>query len=197
VAKIKICGLFREEDIDYVNEARPDFIGFVFAASRRWVSAETACRLRNRLDRGIVPVGVFVRTDIDKIVWLYRIGVIEAAQLHGGEDDEYITELKRRCGIPIIQAIFMDSRKNADLGYCVRSDYLLLDSTAGGSGKTFDWDRIGVPEKPYFLAGGVCLENIDRALAQKPYAVDIASGAETDGVKDLAKIKALVRSVRA
>ena len=84
--KIKICGLFRSEDIDYVNEARPDYVGFVFAESRRQVSPEQAANLRSRLANGIVPVGVFVNAPAANIAALYRDGVISIAQLHGAED---------------------------------------------------------------------------------------------------------------
>ncbi|GHV84159.1 hypothetical protein AGMMS50212_14990 [Spirochaetia bacterium] len=98
--KIKICGLFRDKDIEYANEAKPDFAGFVFAASRRQVNGAHAARLRKNLLPGIVPVGVFVDAALQDIVSLYKDGVISIAQLHGNEDDCYIAELKGLCGVP-------------------------------------------------------------------------------------------------
>ena len=93
--KIKICGLFREQDIDYVNEAKPDYAGFVFAESKRKVSPAFAANLRRRLSGEIIPVGVFVNAVVADIAALYRENVIAIAQLHGEEDDEYIKRLKK------------------------------------------------------------------------------------------------------
>ena len=183
--KIKICGLFREDDICAANEAMPDYIGFVFAPSRRQVTFKQAENLRKRLDDGIVPVGVFVNSPIEDILALYQAGVISIAQLHGGEDEGYIARLP----MPVIKAVKpYESRQT-------RADVLLLDSGAG-SGRAFDWARIGRIEKPWFLAGGVSLENIDEAMKYKPYAIDVSSGAETDGLKDRKKIIALTEKVR-
>ncbi len=104
--RIKICGLFREQDIEYVNEARPDYSGFVFAKSRRQVSAGQARKLRSRLADGIVSVGVFVNSPVEEIAGLYRGGVISIAQLHGDEDEEYIARLKEAGGgVPVIKVI--------------------------------------------------------------------------------------------
>ncbi|WP_041611284.1 phosphoribosylanthranilate isomerase [Treponema primitia] len=122
--KIKICGLFREADIDFANEARPDYIGFVFAKSKRQVSLEQASQLRARLRDDIVPVGVFVNAPVEEIAALYQAGVIDIVQLHGGEDREYIAALRGelRCKsrkqtagvragfgpIPVIKALRID-----------------------------------------------------------------------------------------
>ena len=108
--KIKICGLFRSEDIDYVNEACPDYAGFVFAESRRKVSPEKAEGLRQKLKPGITPVGVFVNAPIAEIAALYRNGIIEIAQLHGAENEEYIKRLKEECNIPVIK-VFTNFQK--------------------------------------------------------------------------------------
>jgi phosphoribosylanthranilate isomerase len=202
---IKICGLSREQDIDYVNEARPDYCGFVFAESKRRVSAELAGRLSQRLAEGIVPVGVFVNAPIEDIIALYRDGVINIAQLHGDEDEGYITELKdisAKSGkepIPIIKVIKSEifSSPLPTSHSLLPINYYLLDS-GSGSGETFDWGLLNSLniDKPWFLAGGINLDNIKRAMAVNPYGIDISSGAETGGVKDRAKIVQLTAAVR-
>ena len=200
--KIKICGLFREEDIDYVNEAMPDYAGFVFAPSKRQVAAELASRLRRRLAEGITPVGVFINALATDIAALYRDGVISIAQLHGDEDEDYIARLKEECGdtpVPVIKVIKSESLKSLARGHGGTADYYLFDSGAG-SGKTFNWDILNPPhslfDKPWFLAGGIGMDNIEKALVLNPFAIDISSGAETDGVKDREKILRLTEIVR-
>jgi phosphoribosylanthranilate isomerase len=199
--RIKICGLFRGEDIDYVNEARPDYAGFVFAGSKRQVSAVLAQHLRFRLADDIIPVGVFMNAPIADVAALYRNGVISIAQLHGGEDESYISALKKKCDtgnsepIRIIKVI-----KSEELKSCIcatAADYYLVDSGAG-TGKTFNWQKLSPIKfpKPWFLAGGVNLKNIKQAMTLNPFAVDISSGAETDGIKDREKILQLVSIAR-
>jgi len=204
--RIKICGLFREEDIDYVNEARPDYIGFVFAKSSRQVSTSLAQYLRFRLADGIVPVGVFVNAPIALIADLYHNGIISAAQLHGAEDESYINQLKKQSitsirqtrgePIKVMKTIIHEDIKTK-LPLPSNADYILLDSGAG-SGKTFNWDKLLSlkTKRPWFLAGGIDMKNINKAIELEPYAVDISSGAETKGVKDRKKILELVSIVK-
>ena len=194
---IKICGLSRPEDIDVVNDLLPDFIGFVFfEKSKRNVSKETAFSLKQRLDKRIPAVGVFVDADPEFVISLLEEGIIDIAQLHGSEDEAYIQNIKTRTGRKVIKAFVvndLDSLKEAEKS---SADYLLLDS-GKGTGSTFDWSRLAEVTRPYFLAGGLNLDNIDKALAEiNPYAVDVSSGVETDGVKDPEKIKEFVRIVR-
>ena len=200
--RIKICGLFRDEDIDYVNEARPDYAGFVFAGSKRQVSAPLAQYLRFRLAEGIVPVGVFINAPVSLIASLYSNGTISIAQLHGDEDESYIAHLKKTCAADKTQTQFKVIKvikgetllKNIPV---TAADYYLIDSGAG-SGKTFNWELLNTKkiDKPWFLAGGINLKNIKQAVALNPFAVDISSGAETDGIKDREKILQLVSVVR-
>jgi len=193
--QIKICGLFREQDIDFVNEACPDYVGFVFAESKRQVNPVLAQHLRFRLNSSIAPVGVFVNARIADIAALYQNGVISIAQLHGDEDESYITALKRASGnkpITIIKTMMKLSNKIS-----TSADYLLIDSGAG-SGKTFNWDSLKSIKfpKPWFIAGGIDIKNIYKAMSHNPFAVDVSSGAETDGIKDRNKIIELVTAVR-
>jgi phosphoribosylanthranilate isomerase len=199
--KIKICGLFREQDIEYVNEARPDFCGFVFAPSKRQVSAELAGRLRQRLAGGIVPVGVFVNHSLEEVNFLYRNGIIGIAQLHGDENEEYIAHLKEASGDTPIKVIKVIKYEQLDISkpLMTEADYILIDSGAG-SGKPFNWNILNPPhspfKKPWFLAGGISMDNIEQAMALNPFGIDVSSGAETDGVKDREKILQLTNIVR-
>ncbi|MDR2732882.1 MAG: phosphoribosylanthranilate isomerase [Fibromonadaceae bacterium] len=188
--QIKICGLFRNQDIEYVNEAKPGFIGFVFAEkSRRFVSAAQAENLRKNLAEGITPVGVFVNAKIDDIVSLHKNGVIDMVQLHGGESDEYIAELRSKCGAAVIRALNFDKLRLENILNSQLYSYVLLDSSTPGSGQAFDWGLLkGVDLSNVFLAGGINLENVAVALKLNPFALDVSSGAETDGVKDREKI---------
>ena len=199
--KIKICGLFREQDIDYVNEARPDYAGFVFAESKRQVSHAFAALLRSRLLDDIITVGVFVNASVGDIIALYNENVISIAQLHGEEDDEYIRQLKEESSVggnKPLEVIKTIQTHHSPLSSLKSADYYLIDSGAG-SGKTFNWELLNSTgmnalkaEKPWFLAGGLGLDNIKKAMGFNPYALDVSSGAEKDGVKDREKIVQLV-----
>jgi len=188
--KIKICGLKNSVDVDYVNEAMPDYIGFVFAESKRRISPQVAAEFKNRLSPKITAVGVFVNTEISSISQLYSNGVINVAQLHGNETETYINELKKICDIPVIKAI------NAEVKPPANADYLLFDNGKGGSGESFDWSLIPKCSKDYFLAGGINLSNIKKAMKLNPYGIDLSSGTETNGKKDREKIIQLVQIAR-
>ena len=198
MSKIKICGLSRAADIDAVNRALPDFIGFVFAPSRRRIDAETAAQLKDRLDPKIKAAGVFVNQELDFIAGLYGSGVIDIVQLHGDEDEAYIAELKEKTGCPVIKAAGVGDTLPP---LCEGADYYLFDALSverGGAGRVFDWAALkGYAGPPYFLAGGLGLGNIAKALRTlAPYCIDVSSGAETDGKKDAGKIWEIVRLVR-
>jgi phosphoribosylanthranilate isomerase len=194
VIKVKICGLSRVEDVLAANEAMPEYIGFVFAKSTRQVSAPTAKMLKEILDPGIKAVGVFVDEAIENILELKD--VIDVVQLHGNEDKQYIKKLKSKIEKPIIKAIGVTCCEDIKKAEKLPVDYLLLDNARGGSGEKFDWSLIDRVKKPFFLAGGLDLENVTEALKLKPYAVDVSSGVETDGLKDKEKILRFVRSVK-
>lgn len=197
MTKIKICGLFRPIDIEYVNEALPDYIGFVFAKSRRQVTGEQAEELKRTLDPAIKVVGVFVDAPIETVESFLKNRVIDAVQLHGVESEEYIRRLRTDTGCEIIKAIRVAKEEDVIAAQNCLADYILLDNGAGGTGEAFDWELAEKCEKPYFLAGGIHGGNLDKALnAGTPFAIDLSSGVETDGLKDRNKILEIVRRVR-
>lgn len=196
MTKIKMCGLSRLCDIEYANEVKPEFIGFVFAEkSRRYVSPEKASELRQKLDSRIIPVGVFVDADIDFIVKLVNSRTIDIVQLHGSEDESYIKNLRKLVNVPIIQAFRIEKTSDTEKAELSAADYVLLDS-GGGSGKVFDHSLINI-KRPYFLAGGLTPENVGEISRRlEPYAVDVSSSLETDGYKDINKMRAFADALR-
>lgn len=194
---IKLCGLMRPCDIRYVNELLPEYIGFVFAPeSRRYVSPEYAETLRAALDDRITPVGVFTDEKIEVIAGLVQRHVIDAVQLHGKENEQYIAKLKKAAACPVIKAFRIAGR--ADIAAADRSmaDHVLLDS-GGGTGTAFDHSLIQHINRPYFLAGGLTAENVGTVIRTlQPYAVDASSSLETNGWKDKIKLTAFVKAVR-
>ena len=199
MVKIKICGLKRLEDINIVNKYKPDFIGFVFADSKRKVSPELASELKRNLASDIISVGVFVDASQNEILELFNKGIIDVAQLHGCETEEYISSLKDKTNnkLRIINAIEMSQGIDLNEYANTQADYLLLDS-GKGSGKTFDWRLIRKDlNKEFFLAGGLDISNICQAIEEfKPYAVDLSSSLETDGYKDENKIREIMGVIR-
>lgn len=196
--KIKLCGLTQERDIEAANQLLPEYIGFVFAKkSRRYLSPERAKQLRALLRTEISSVGVFVREEPEIVAELLQSGVIDVAQLHGGEDAAYIARLRALTDRPIIQAFRADRAENLLDAAQSRADCVLLDSGEGGTGSSFDWDVLKAFPRQYVLAGGLNPANVADAIAKlHPYAVDVSSGIETDGKKDPEKMRAFVRAVR-
>lgn len=195
---IKICGLTRPCDIEWVNQLRPEFIGFVFTpASRRFVEPEAAAQLRSMLAPGIRAAGVFVDEEETQVAELAERGIIDIVQLHGSEDEEYIARLRMLTGAPIIKAFSVKTTEDMQRARECTADYVLLDSGSGGTGRTFDWSLVEDLGKPWFLAGGLDAENVKQALAiHVPFAVDVSSGVETDGKKDRIKMADFVNAVR-
>ncbi len=204
--KIKICGLTRQQDIEYCNEALPDLVGFVFAKSRRQVSFETAEGLKASLDSQIKSAGVFVNADIPFIKSLCVEGIIDYIQLHGDEDNSYIQCLndqlvKADCLKPVIKALRVKDAQSLSIAGQYSTDFLLLDTFTdreyGGTGKSFDWELVGSLNRPFFLAGGLNYENVLQAInTAHPFCVDISSGVESNGFKDRTKIKNIVKLIR-
>lgn len=199
--KVKICGMTRMEDIQAANAACTDYVGFVFAKSRRQIDFDTALRLKAELRGEIQSVGVFVNETVEKIAALVQEKVIDAVQLHGYEDAAYIERLRAMARVPIIKAVRVQSPEQIQYYAKLPCDYLLFDTYVkgewGGSGKSFDWSVIPKLQKPYFLAGGLNPQNVtDAVTALHPYCVDVSSGVETDGSKDSGKMDEFVKRVR-
>lgn len=192
MAKIKICGLRRDDDISYVNKLRPDYAGFILSNGfRRSIDMKTVTHLRNRLAAGITAVGVFVNENEEIVNACIKMGVIDMVQLHGDESAEYCKKIKA----PVIKVLKPDTFDKIS-EYEPYADYFLFDSGTG-TGKTFDWSAIPDTEKPFFLAGGLDRDNLKQAIETvKPYAVDMSSSVETDGIKDYNKIKEIIDIVR-
>lgn len=201
MAVIKICGLTRDIDMEYVNQLFPDYIGFVFAKSKRQINDTTAFQLKQKLDPKIKAVGVFVNDSIKHIQSLCNTGTIDLIQLHGNEDETYIRRLKETISNPILRAIRVRKQEDIQNAEKLSCDYLLLDAyhenQYGGSGKSFDWTIIENVQKPFFLAGGINPSNVRNAISQvQPYGIDVSSGVETDGVKDPNKLLEIITKVR-
>ena len=195
---IKFCGIRRPEDIEAVNETRPDLAGFIIVKDRRrYISPEKVCELRQKLNHSIKVVGVFIDEDIEVVAKLLHDGIIDIAQLHGNESEDYIRELKSRTGAQVIKAVGIRSSENVERAERSPADLVIVDSPGGGTGNTFDWELLKKIKRPYILAGGINAENIEEAVEMlHPYGVDVSSGIETDGYKDKEKMKAFMALVK-
>ncbi|MBQ1454191.1 MAG: phosphoribosylanthranilate isomerase [Ruminococcus sp.] len=197
MTKIKMCGLSRTEDIEAANSIKPDYIGFVFAEiSKRRVSALEASKLKSKLDPEIKAVGVFLDDKLDFVASMLNLGIVDVVQLHGSENEEYIEKVREITNKPIIKAFIIRSKEDVERAEKSTADYILLDG-GKGEGKVFDWSLLKAIKRPFFLAGGLNPDNAaDAVKALKPYAVDVSTGIETDGVKDREKMAAFANAVR-
>lgn len=211
--KIKLCGMMKPCDIEYANRVKPDFVGFIFANTRRKISAAQAKQFREALDAEIPAVGVFVNEDISVITSLVQNGCIDMIQLHGEEDADYIRRLREICDVPVIKAVKVQMVEQIRQAAALPVDYLLLDTyrkgVLGGTGEAFDWELLREAKivagdtaegelfgKPYFLAGGLHAGNLWEAAALGSYGLDVSSGIETDGSKDFTKMVEVMELVR-
>ena len=196
MTKIKFCGLKTLDDISFANELFPEYVGFIFAPkSKRYIEPAQAAKLRAALSEKILAVGVFVNENISTVAELLNAGIIDAAQLHGNEDDNYIQTLRELTSKPIIKAFQIHYALR--ITHCaLLADFVLIDAGAG-DGKTFDWNLVKNLRREYFLAGGLTPENVGDAIKiLNPYAVDVSSGIETDGRKDFNKMMNFAAAVR-
>lgn len=211
--KIKLCGMMKPCDIEYANRVKPDFVGFIFANTRRKISAAQAKQFREALDAEIPAVGVFVNEDISVITSLVQNGCIDLIQLHGEEDADYIRRLREVCDVPVIKAVKVQTVEQIRQAAALPVDYLLLDTyrkgVLGGTGEAFDWELLREAKaaagdtaegelfgKPYFLAGGLHAGNLREAAALGSYGLDVSSGIETDGSKDFTKMVEVMELVK-
>lgn len=215
--KVKMCGISKVETIPAVVEAKPDYMGLVFAPSKRQVTVDQAKILVEELHRGyakkygsdtehdkndtIKTVGVFVNETVDDLVTIANEANLDAVQLHGDEDEAFIQSLKERTNVEVWKAVQI--RSAADVGRWIDSsaDMLLFDAyhkdERGGTGEVFDWSSLDAFERPFMLAGGIDSTNVARAIRTvRPYGIDISSGIETNGVKDDEKITAFTKIVK-
>ncbi|UUV18663.1 phosphoribosylanthranilate isomerase [Fusobacteria bacterium ZRK30] len=203
MTKIKICGLRRVEDIEMVNKNLPDYVGFVFAESRRKVTEEKVKELIDRLDKRIKTVGVFVDEKSENVEKIARYCGLDILQFHGEETAEYCDQFKSRYEIWKAFSVRDRGIKNRISEYKNYTDVCLLDAydkgVRGGNGKVFNWNLIeGINEKyKIALAGGITSKNILEAVKKvDPYIIDLSSGVETDGFKDEEKIKEIIKKIR-
>ena len=194
---IKICGIRREQDCEYINEAMPDYAGFIFwEPSFRYIDREKAMQLRSLINRDIKTVGVFVDAEVYEILDIVMSGAIDVVQLHGHEDEDYIKKLRESSGIPIWKAFKV--RSDADLEAAKEStaDMVLLDN-GYGTGECFDHSLLCDIGRDYILAGGLNPDNIEEIKKNyNPYMLDLSSGVETDKCKDRDKIIKAVAAAR-
>ena len=197
MTKIKLCGLRYDEDIDAVNELLPEYIGFVFwNKSKRYITPDDALFLKQRLNPKIKAVGVFVNEDIDVIKSLFKRGIIDIVQLHGDEGEAYIHRLKNELECHVFKAFKIRNYEDVMAANMSAADMVLLDSGMG-TGECFDWKYINAVERPFILAGGLTPDNIRDAVTRiKPYGVDASSSLETDGKKDVSKMRLFIEAVR-
>ena len=215
--KVKMCGISKVETIPAVVEAKPDYMGLVFAPSKRQVTVDQAKTLVEELHKQytkrynngteqsnndeIKTVGVFVNETLDNLVTIAKETNLDAVQLHGDEDEAFIQSLKERTNVGVWKAVQIRSAADAEAWIDSSADMLLFDAyhkdERGGTGEVFDWSCLDEFERPFILAGGIDSTNVARAIRTvRPYGIDISSGIETDGVKDNEKIKAFTNIVR-
>ena len=208
--KVKMCGISKVETIPAVVEAKPDYMGLVFAPSKRQVTVEQAKILIEELHKQCInhydtkvvkTVGVFVNETLDNLVRIADTANLDAVQLHGDEDEAFIQSLKERTNVEVWKAVQIRSAADAEVWIDSSADMLLFDAyhkdERGGTGEVFDWTSLDEFERPFMLAGGIDGTNVARAIRTvRPYGIDISSGIETNGVKDDEKIKAFTNIVR-
>lgn len=198
MTKIKFCGLSCPQDIQAANRLLPDYIGFVFVPeSRRFVTQETAWRLKEMLDPRIQAVGVFADESPKVMARLANQKLIHMIQLHGQETDQAIRSVRRMTQVPILQAFTIHTAGDLSRAKASSADLILLDSGAG-TGTVFDWNQIqGRIKRPFFLAGGLNPANVAASIRKlSPCGVDVSSGIETDGRKDKRKMAEFAAAVR-
>jgi phosphoribosylanthranilate isomerase len=199
MTKIKICGLTTPEEAGYANELCPDYVGFVFAPSKRRLMPEQAMIIKLALSPSIKTAGVFVNEEIAQIKKLRAM--LDLVQIHGDEDEAYLKTLKKEVGLPIIRAVRVRSEQDVQNALESPADYILFDAYSpsgyGGTGETFGWELVRGFPRPFFLAGGLDAQNIAEAVrVAAPYCVDVSSGAETEGKKDRQKMQKIIQAVR-
>ena len=197
MTKIKFCGLRREEDVKLAASLGADFLGFILSERfKRYVAPEETARLKQFASYA-KTVGVFVDEPADYVVVASKTAKLDMIQLHGSEDEAYIEEIKEKTGLPVIKMFKPVTEDDIIAARSSIADLILLDSGAGGTGRTFDWSLAEDLGRDYILAGGLTPFNAADAVRRlKPFAVDVSSGVETEGIKDFSKMKEFAAEVR-
>ena len=193
MTKVKICGLSTVEAVETAVLAGADYIGFVFAASKRQVSLEQAQELAKRVTGKTKIVGVFVSPSLEDLELAIGRVPLDMVQIHGTFDESLIPLIS----VPVIRAIQLSDQ---EAQVTSQADYLLFDAPVAGSGQTFDWGLLKDQkiQQDFFIAGGLTVDNVHQARETfQPYALDVSSGVETDGRKDIEKIKAFIEGAKA
>ena len=193
MTKVKICGLSTAEAVETAVLAGADYIGFVFAKSKRQVSLEQAQELAKRVTGKTKIVGVFVSPSLEDLELAIGRVPLDMVQIHGTFDEALIP----KTSVPVIRAIQLSAQ---EAQVSSQADYLLFDAPVAGSGQTFDWDLLKDQkiQQDFFIAGGLTVDNVRQARETfQPYALDVSSGVETDGRKDIEKIKAFIEGAKA
>ena len=208
--KVKMCGISKVETIPAIVDAKPDYMGLVFAPSKRQVTVEQAKILIEELHKQCInhydikvvkTVGVFVNETLDNLVRIADTANLDAVQLHGDEDEAFIQSLKERTNVEVWKAIQIRTAADTEKWIDSSADMLLFDAyhkdERGGTGEVFDWSSLDAFERPFMLAGGIDSTNVARAIRTvRPYGIDISSGIETNGMKDDKKITAFTKIVK-
>lgn len=196
--KIKFCGLRREEDVKYAASLDAGFFGFILSDRfKRFVAPEKVARMKEFVPSSAKTVGVFVDETLDYVISTAKTAKLDMIQLHGSESETYIAEIKEKTGLLVIKMIKPVSENDIITARQSITDLILLDSGAGGTGKVFDWSLAENLGRDYILAGGLTPVNVGEAVKRlKPFAVDVSSGVEKEGIKDFSKMKAFAAEVR-
>lgn len=202
MTKIKICGIRRTQDAEYLNEFKPDYAGFILSKPfRRYINIEQLNIINEILSPEIKRVGVFVNENVEYILqFSYLLDVI---QLHGDETNDFIADLKSKTSCEIWKAVRVQTSDEIEKACSLPVDKLLIDSYSkdsyGGTGKTADWELVKNTKmsKPFFLAGGISYDNcVDAINTVNPFGLDISSSVETDKIKDKNKIKQIILKIK-
>lgn len=213
--KIKICGIKTLADVEKANKYLPEYVGFVFANTKRFVTDKQAYEMKQALAKTIQSVGVFVDEPIEHVISLCKQGILDAVQLHGAEPETYIRELKAKTDTTVIKSVKVQTAGQIVNLMSEEADFMLFDTykkgELGGTGARFPLETLAEAFqnmkaqkkaiKPYFLAGGLNHQNVTEVIAKMAesvgcYAVDVSTGIETDGMKDDRKIRQFIQNAR-
>ena len=196
MARVKICGINSPEDVEIVNELKPDYVSFAFYKNKRQVTYEKARKLKQLLDKDIRVIGVFVDENTNVVASAANDDLLDVIEFHGNEGPGEIERIKAFTSKPIIQGFRIRSRADVEIALDSHADSILMYSDSE-CGVPMDWKLLTNVTRPYFLAGGLNADNIEKAIKIcHPFAVSVTTGVETDGIKDREKMAAFIKIAR-